>query len=145
MELNNGLLWITIPLVRIWISRLLICIPTAWNLQAAFVFIFSPAAFVRSFELSGVPGEAAVRGVGLLFLMWNVPYIAAIWHPVRHRPALVMALIMQFTGLIGEGYILSTLPPEHVTLHASLLRFIVFDGAGLIMLGAAWWIIRKGS
>jgi hypothetical protein len=126
--------------MRIWITRLLIATVTAWNLQAACVFILSPVTFVNAYELSGVPGEAAVRGIGVLFLMWNVPYITALWDPVRYKLALFFTVIMQFIGLVGESYILSTLPPEHSMLHTSILRFIVFDGAGLIMLFAAFAI-----
>lgn len=129
--------------MRIWISRLLIGVVTAWNLQAALVFIISPAAFVHAFELSGVPGEAALRGVGVLFLMWNVPYLVALMHPLRYRLALILAMVMQFIGLIGESYILSILPPEHAVLRASILRFIAFDGAGLLLLTAAMLLAPK--
>lgn len=128
---------------RLWISRLLIGIVTFWNLQAAVVFIASPGSFVHSYELSGVAGEAAVRGVGVLFLMWNVPYVFAVIHPLRFRIGLACAILMQFIGLIGETYILSTLPAEHVTLSASILRFIVFDGVGLVLLFIAWVLTLK--
>jgi len=71
--------------IRIWIARLLIGFVTAWNLQAAFVFIFAPSGFVRAYELSGIPGEAAIRGFGILFLMWNVPYLFAVKDPIRYQ------------------------------------------------------------
>jgi hypothetical protein len=29
-----------------------------------------------------------LRGIGVLFLMWNVPYLVALWHPIRHRISL---------------------------------------------------------
>lgn len=129
--------------MRIWISRLLIFIVTAWNIQAALLFIISPSILVGAYELSGVAGEAAIRGVGVLFLMWNVPYLFAVFHPVRYRLALVFALLMQLTGLIGESYILSTLPIEHAILRTSILRFIAFDGIGLVLLFIAWMVIQK--
>jgi hypothetical protein len=131
--------------MRIWIARLFIGIVTAWNLQAAFIFIFSPGGFVRSYELSGVAGEAAVRGVGVLFLMWNVPYLFALQNPVRYKLALYFALFMQFVGLIGESYILSTLSMEHLILRNSILRFITFDGAGLLFLVLAYLLIKNKS
>lgn len=131
------------PAMRIWIARLLIAIVTAWNVQAAFQFIIAPARFVSSYELSGAAGEAAVRGVGVLFLMWNVPYLFALYHPLRFRLAMLLALLMQFTGLLGESYILSTLTIDHATLRASILRFIIFDGTGLVLLLLAWAIIHK--
>jgi hypothetical protein len=87
--------------MRIWIARLFIGIVTIWNLQAAFIFIFSPSGFVRSYELSGAAGEAAMRGVGVLFLMWNVPYLFALQNPIRYQLALYFAMLMQFVGLIG--------------------------------------------
>lgn len=116
----------------------MIGIVLAWNIQAALVFIISPASFVRAYELSGIPGEAAVRGFGILFLMWNVPYLYAVLDPVRFRLGLVFALWMQFIGLIGESYIYFTLSADHANLRASILRFILFDGAGLLLLALAF-------
>jgi hypothetical protein len=120
------------------LSRLLIGLVTAWNLQAAFAFIFAPSGFVRAYELSGVPGEAAIRGFGLLFLMWNIPYLFALKDPVRNRLTLTLSLLMQLTGLIGETYIYFTLPAGYAMLESSILRFIVFDGVGLVLLVIAW-------
>jgi len=120
--------------MRLWISRLLIGLVAAWNLQVAFVFIFSPAVFVHAYELSGDAGEAAVRGIGVLFLMWNVPYVYAAANPIKFRLALTFALLMQFIGLFGESYIWSTLSSGHVILQTSILRFIAFDGVGFLLL-----------
>jgi len=116
---------------------LLIGIVTAWNVQAAIVFIFLPQSFVPGYELSGEAGEAAVRGVGVLFMMWSIPYLFAVYNPARYQLALSFALLMQLTGLLGESYILSTVGMEHVILRASILRFITFDGVGLVLLIAA--------
>jgi hypothetical protein len=128
--------------IRIWIARLLIGFVTAWNLQAAFVFIFAPSGFVRAYELSGVPGEAAIRGFGILFLMWNVPYLFALKDPIRYQLALTFAMLMQSIGLIGEIYILSTLTVEYTLLKTSILRFIIFDGTGLLLLAIARLFVR---
>jgi hypothetical protein len=130
-------------MMRLWISRLLVGIVTAWNLQAAFAFIFSPAGFVSAYELSGVAGEAAIRGFGVLFLMWNIPYLFSVKDPVRYKLALTCAVLMQSVGLIGESYILSTLTLEHALLRNSILRFIAFDGTGLLLLIGAWLLARK--
>jgi len=126
--------------MRVWIARLLIGVVTAWNLQAAFIFIFSPDRFAPSYELSGVAGEAAVRGIGVLFLMWNVPYLFALQNPIRYQLALSFALLMQLTGLIGECYILSTLSTEN-----AISRFIIFDGAGLLLLVLAFLLIKNSA
>lgn len=129
----------------LWLSRLLIAIVTAWNLQAALVFTLWPERFAPGFELSGVPGAAAVRGTGILFLMWNVPYLVALLHPRKYRTALGMALAMQCIGLVGESLILFTLPDGHALLSASITRFIVFDGSGLVLLLGAFWILNRNT
>jgi len=126
-------------------SRLFILLVAAWNIQAGIAFLVSPRTFVSAYELSGVAGEAAVRGVGVLFLMWNVPYLFAAFDPIRYRLGLVFAFWMQLTGLLGESYILSTLTMEHAVLRASILRFIAFDAAGLVLLVIAWLMVRKLS
>jgi hypothetical protein len=131
--------------MRIWITRLLIGIVTAWNLQATFIFIFSPGMFAPSYELAGTSGEAAVRGIGVLFLMWNIPYLFALQNPIRYQLALRFALLMQFTGLLGESYILSTLSAEHIILRGSISRFIAFDGIGLLLLVFAFLLIKNKS
>jgi hypothetical protein len=125
------------------IARLLIGLVVVWNLQAAFAFIFSPSRFVSAYELSGAAGEAAIRGFGILFLMWNVPYLFAVKDPVRYKLALTFALLMQGIGLIGETYILSTLTVDHTILRSSILRFILFDGAGLVLLAIAWGMVKE--
>ncbi len=129
----------------LWLARGLIAIVTAWNLQAALVFILWPERFAPGFELSGVPGAAAVRGTGILFVMWNVPYLVALWHPRKYRLALGIALVMQFIGLAGESLILFTLPDGYALLSASITRFIVFDGSGLILLIGAYWILNRNT
>ena len=123
---------------RLWAARLLIAVVVVWNLECALVFLLNPAAFAPGFELTGIPGLAAVRGFAVLFVMWNIPYLVALWHPLRHRVSLQEALVMQTVGVIGESFILFSLPGGHPLLHASLLRFITFDASGVVaLLGAA--------
>ncbi|MGB7874439.1 MAG: hypothetical protein WBL25_08640 [Anaerolineales bacterium] len=128
---------------RLWLARGLIALVMAWNLQAALVFILWPERFAPGFELSGVPGAAAVRGTGFLFLMWNVPYLVALWHPQEYRLALGLALVMQSIGLVGESLILLALPDGHALLRGAILRFIAFDGGGLLLLAATFWLVRN--
>lgn len=125
---------------RLWGARFLIALVVAWNLQAALVFLLTPQTFTAGFELSGVPGSAALRGIAILFVMWNIPYLVALWHPHRQRISLWEALAMQAVGVIGESVILFTLPAGHATLHSSLLRFIIFDFSGLVALGIAAYL-----
>jgi hypothetical protein len=127
---------------RLWLARLLIAAVIAWNLQAAFSFLINPDAFVPSFELSGIPGAAALRGMAVLFVMWNVPYLVACWQPRRQRLSLWEALVMQALGVLGETLILLSLPSGHTQLAGSILRFIAFDAAGLPALGAALFLTR---
>jgi len=129
--------------LRLWIARVLIAVVAALNLQCALVFLLNPGAFASGFELSGIPGAAAVRGTAVLFVMWNIPYLVALWNPRRNRVSLWEALAMQGIGLLGESFILITIPSEHVLLHASLLRFIVFDAAGLATLIGAILLTKK--
>ena len=129
----------------LWFARGLIAIVTAWNLQAALVFILWPERFMHNFELTGIPGTVSVRGAGTLFLMWNVPYLVALWHPRKYLLVLGIAIAMQFVGLIGESFILFTLPDGHALLHRSILRFIIFDGSGFLLLAIAFWLVRKDA
>ena len=127
----------------LWLARGLIALVTAWNLQAALVFILWPERFMHNFELSGIPGVAAVRGTGILFVMWNVPYLVALWNPPKYRLVLGIAIAMQFVGLVGESLILFTLPDGHALLQTSILRFIIFDGSGLLLLVAAFQLVKR--
>lgn len=120
--------------LRVWAARLLIAVVVAWNLECALVFLLNPGMFAPGFELTGIPGAAALRGFAVLFVMWNIPYLVALWHPLHHHLSLWEALVMQTIGVIGESLILVTLPAGHPILHASLLRFIIFDASGVFCL-----------
>jgi hypothetical protein len=129
--------------LRLWLARLLIAVVVAWNLQCALIFLLNPGAYAPGFELFGIPGETAMRGFAVLFIMWNIPYLVALWQPRRHRLSLWEALVMQTVGVIGESLILIFLPSGHGVLHGSLLRFIFFDAAGMGLLGIAIFVSRK--
>ncbi len=122
---------------RLWLARALIALVTFFNLQCAAAFLLWPARFTPGFELSGTAGSAAVQGMGLLFVMWNVPYLVALTHPVRRRISLYEAVAMQAIGFLGESLLLALLPDSHPALSATVLRFMAFDGAGLLALLAA--------
>ena len=128
---------------RIWSARLLIAVVIAWNLECALVFWLNPGGFAMGFELAGIPGAAAVRGFSLLFVMWNIPYLVALWQPHQHRLSLWEALVMQTIGVFGESYILFSLPPGHLMLQTSLLRFIDFDASGVVALLGALLLVNK--
>ncbi|MBT3315397.1 MAG: hypothetical protein HN390_12380 [Anaerolineae bacterium] len=130
---------------RMGIARFLIAAVIGWNLQVAYVFLLFPERFLSGFELSGLPGEAAMRGMAVLFMMWNVPYLVAFWNPRKYRVSLIEAIAMQSIGLIGESFILSTLGTGHALLRTSIIRFIIFDGAGLIFLIGAFLLTNNYS
>lgn len=127
---------------RLNLARVLIGAVILWNLQAAAVLLLWPERSAPLFELAGAPGAAAVRGIGLLFVMWNIPYAVALWHPQRQRISLYEALAMQTIGLLGETLIYLSLSPQYALARASLLRFILFDAAGLLFLLSAAWLAR---
>ena len=129
--------------IQLWAGRALITAVTLMNLQAAFQFMLFPKEYAWGFELGGTPGSAMMQGVGLLFLMWNIPYIFAAVHPVKNFISLIEAVIMQFIGVVGESWLLSRLPGEHPLINASVGRFIIFDGAGLGLLIVALLLCWK--
>jgi hypothetical protein len=127
----------------LWIARLFITIVTFWNLQCAAVFLVKPAAYAPGFELSGAVGSAMVQALGLLFVMWNVPYVFALIHPLRFHVSLIEAVIMQGLGALGETVLLFCLPGSHPILHSSVIRFIIFDGSGFLLLLIALLLILR--
>lgn len=130
---------------RLWLGRALIGPVFLWNVQCAAAFLAAPAMYASGFELSGPAGAAVVRGFGVLFLMWNVPYAMALWQPLRQRVSLYEALAMQTIGLAGESLILWTLGAGHPVAASTVARFIVFDGAGVILLLLAAWTTRRSA
>lgn len=128
---------------KIWIGRVLIGAVFLMNVQAAVLFLWQPENFAPSFELDGVIGAATIRGIGILFLMWNVPYFVALLNPVKYRISLYEALAMQAIGVVGETMLLLTLPSGHPILESSILRFVIFDSLGLLALLVAVWVTHS--
>lgn len=111
------------------------------NVTCALQFALFPGLSASAYELTGVAGETAVRGIGVAFLMWNATYPAVIVAPERFRQLGVVVLVQQAIGLAGETAILLSLPAGHAVLADSIVRFIFFDGIGLaVMLAAFIWM-----
>ena len=128
----------------IWFSRIAVLFVFIWNIQCAFVFIFTPERYISAYELTGVGGIAAIQGMGVAFLMWNVTYPLVILAPKKHFLLFKIVLIQQLVGLLGESYILLTTASTHLPLKSSLLKFILFDAAGfLLMLIGYIWIAKR--
>jgi hypothetical protein len=125
-----------------WIIRALIAPVVFFNLQCSYAFLFHPEGYTTGFDLYEPTGTHMIQGLGLLFLMWNIPYLVALLDPIRHTTSLVEAVIMQAIGVIGESLLLLRVPQEYLNLHVSVIRFIVFDGGGFVFLLLAL-IIRK--
>ena len=113
------------------------------NIQCALVFLFNPSPYMAGFGLEGLAGEQTVRALGLLFMMWNVPYAFALANPKKHRISLIEAVTMQAIGLVGETSILLIGGPYPVPIESTLRRFILFDGIGLVSLLMALWFTGK--
>jgi branched-subunit amino acid transport protein len=128
---------------KINISRVLIGIVTFVNIQSAISFIINPNMFTPVFLLTGIIGQAVIQGFGVLFLMWNIPYIVALLDPYKYSTSLIEAVIMQLIGFVGELFILLNLPPEYRILRNSIIRFILFDGVGLGFLLIATTLVTR--
>lgn len=125
------------------LCRVLIGLVLISNLIAAITFMVNPQAYVAGFELAGVPGVVAVVGTGILFLMWQVPYVFALTDPIGRFVSLLEAIIMQTIGLLGESLLYGKIDLTYTTLRSSIARFILFDGLGLVLLIIAWAIATK--
>ncbi len=129
----------------VWGARILISGVFIANLTAAVPFTLHPERFMHGFELAGLPGQVAIRSLGILFLMWNATFPPVILYPYRYRMLFSVMLIQQAIGLIGESYMWVTLPAVHANLSATGLRFILFDSIGLAALLIAYLITRKSQ
>lgn len=125
-----------------WACRICFSIVFAWNVQCALSFVVAPGAFAPAYQLSGVEGEVAIRGLGVAFLMWNATYPAFIVNPARFKALGAVALVQQVIGLAGELLIASSVPDVgFATLHASIMRFVAFDAAGLALMVASFMFL----
>jgi hypothetical protein len=84
-----------------------------------------------------------VQAIGILFLMWNATYPLVVIHPHRYRTLFAVVLAQQAIGVVGETWLLISLPVGHPALWATGVRFIVFDGLGLIGMGILFWLLGR--
>lgn len=124
-----------------WLVRGLLIFIQVYNLNAAISFMFAPDAYVPMMALEGIPGKVAIQGVGLLFLMWQVPYFFALADPIRYKVGVWMALIMQVIGVVGETILYFQIPETYPTLRSSIISFIIFDAIGVLILLIALGLI----
>lgn len=127
----------------LWCARIVFGLVFVVNVQCALQFVFIPDAYVGAYELEGIAGTIALQGMGIAFLMWNVTYPFFIAHPIKWRIVGVIILFQQAIGLVGESLLLACLPNGHEILANSIQRFIFFDGIGLLVMAAAYFILIK--
>ena len=130
-------------LFAIWVARLIVGTVFVLNVTCALAFLSRPHRYAPGFEITGVPARVLVQSVGVLFLMWNATYPPVILRPRRQRTLFAIVLVQQAIGLIGEIWLLMTLPPGHAALERTALRFVAFDGAGLLAMAVAYLIVRR--
>lgn len=123
--------------VAIWSARLAFVFFFFWNIQCALSFLMHPADQAFAFGLAGLAGEAAIRGIAIAFLMWNVTYPLVILDPIKYRTVSYLVIVQQAVGLIGECWILATVRQSEVLLSSQITRFIYFDAAGLLIMSLA--------
>jgi hypothetical protein len=124
-----------------WLARAVVGLVFAWNLSCGVSFILQPDSYVAAFELTGMPGRTVVQGFGILFLMWNATYPPVLFRPRAHRTLFAIILVQQLIGVAGETALWLELPAGHPALQATGQRFILFDGVGLLLLGAAYVLL----
>lgn len=113
------------------------------NISCAVTFIFQPESYMGGFEVDGVAGRVLVQALGILFLMWNATYPLVMIDPFKNKTLFAVVLSQQALGVIGESWLYLTLPAGHAALRATGLRFIYFDGFGLILMGMAYFYFSK--
>jgi hypothetical protein len=125
-----------------WLARLAISIVFAANLLCAFSFILQPDQYTSAFELTGIAGRVVVQAFGILFLMWNATYPPVLLAPQRQMTLFAVILAQQAIGVVGETWLWLGLPPGHASLWSTGLRFVLFDGLGLVLMGIAYLLLR---
>ena len=125
----------------LWCTRIVFGLVFIINVQCALQFVFIPDAYVGAYELEGISGIIALQGMGIAFLMWNATYPLYLINPIKYPTLGIIILAQQMIGLIGESTLLFSLPPEHDLLYDSIVRFICFDGIGLVVMGVAYALL----
>lgn len=132
-----------------WAARGAVGLVFLVNVACALAFLLQPELYAPAFEIGETPGRVVVQAFGLLFLMWNATYPLVLWRPRAHLALFGVVLVQQVLGLAGETWLWLSLPPGHAALAATGLRFILFDGFGLLLMatafGALWRALGWGS
>lgn len=130
-----------------WVVRLIFAAVFAVNVYCAVQFIIDPQTYIAAYQLEGAGGEAAIRGYGITFLMWNATYPLFIIFPKQQKILGGIIIVQQLIGCLGEVYILGAVPTAgYETLISSTIRFIAFDAAGLVLMLLSYaWMLKANS
>lgn len=135
------------PRGSVWFARFAVFGVFLLNVTCAVQFIVWPEAYAPAYGLPPTPeSRAMVAGLGVAFLMWNATYPAVIANPVRFRALYVVVLVQQAIGLAGESWIwlrLSTQGLAASQMAGGIMRFIAFDGGGLILMLVAFAVLAR--
>ncbi len=125
--------------------RICFCVVFLLNIQCALGFALFPGDYVASYQLEGPAGLAAIRGIGVAFLMWNATYPVFIVAPRKFKVLGWVVIVQQVVGLVGESFILVSIASMSgmELLRSSILRFIIFDGAGLVIMVISFIVLLK--
>ena len=128
---------------RKWLGRVLIGTVLFINVQCALLFLLQPRVYVPGFGLEGGMGIVYVRGIGLLFLMWNVPYFRCSVGPNEESSFVVRGDRHADDRFGGRNAAAAefTSRASGASQH-SVRRFILFDAVGLVLLLLAVWVTR---
>lgn len=132
-----------LKILSTWVVRLVFAAVFAINVYCAIQFIIEPQTYIAAYQLEGAGGEAAIRGYGITFLMWNATYPLFIIMPKKQKVLGGIIIAQQLIGCLGEIYILGGVPTiGYETLISATIRFIAFDAVGLIfmVISYAWMI-----
>ncbi len=127
----------------IHLPRIAVAAVFIMNVACALDFLLRPGLYAGGFQLSGEVGRVIVQSFGILFLMWNATYPPVIWRPEKQRTLFAVILVQQLIGVVGESWLYFSLDASHAALRATGLRFMIFDGAGLVLMGIAFLILFK--
>ena len=126
----------------VWAARLCLGIVFLINMNAAVAYILHPTRYISGYELEGVAGRVVIQAIGALFIMWNATYPLVIVNPARYQALFAIVLAQQLIGLTAESWLVISLPSGHDALRLTGIRFITFDGVGLILMLAVFLLGR---
>jgi hypothetical protein len=137
------------PRKAAWLARIAVFVVFALNVMCAIQFIAEPLRYAAAYGLpTTAESGAMVAGLGVAFLMWNATYPAVIFSPRRFRALYVVVLIQQAIGLVGESCIWANLIGQGLgngLMAAGIMRFVIFDAAGLVIMLAAFIALVRSA